>query len=67
MPITLGTIHTMQLRMEPWQTQTYYPKVNREPRVGAETWSYPNVDGMDPAETVVAQSLRLMARIKLNR
>ncbi|KAF7868496.1 hypothetical protein EAF04_005027 [Stromatinia cepivora] len=32
----------------------------------AETWSYPNVDGMDLSERVVAKSLRMMTRIKLN-
>lgn len=33
----------------------------------AEKWSYSNLDGMDPSEIVVAKSLRLMTRIKLNR
>lgn len=33
----------------------------------AEKWSYANIDGMDPSEKVVAKSLRIMARIKLNR
>ncbi|KAJ8070830.1 hypothetical protein OCU04_001191 [Sclerotinia nivalis] len=32
----------------------------------AEKWSCPNVDGMDPSERVVAKSLRMMTRIKLN-
>ncbi|QSZ33649.1 hypothetical protein DSL72_005217 [Monilinia vaccinii-corymbosi] len=38
-----------------------------EPLVqAAEKWSYADVDAMDPSERVVAKSLRLMTRIKLN-
>ncbi|KAF5876261.1 putative c6 zinc finger domain-containing protein [Botrytis fragariae] len=38
-----------------------------EPLVqNAEKWSYGNVDYMEPSESVVAKSLRLMTRIKLN-
>ncbi|KAG4027419.1 hypothetical protein MFRU_030g00550 [Monilinia fructicola] len=49
-----------------WEKMTELEKIVEPLVQAAEKWSYSDVDAMDPSERVVAKSLRLMTRIKLN-
>ncbi|KAF7899266.1 uncharacterized protein EAF01_008479 [Botrytis porri] len=49
-----------------WETMTGLERTIEPLVENAERWSYENVDDMEPSESVVAKSLRMMTRIKLN-
>ncbi|ESZ98728.1 hypothetical protein SBOR_0966 [Sclerotinia borealis F-4128] len=49
-----------------WKTMAELEKTIEPLVQEAERWSYAHVDEMDPSEGVVAKSLRIMTRIKLN-
>ncbi|TGO23907.1 hypothetical protein BPAE_0117g00020 [Botrytis paeoniae] len=49
-----------------WETMAGLERTIEPLVQNAEKWSYGNVDDMEPSESVVAKSLRMMTRIKLN-
>ncbi|TGO70040.1 hypothetical protein BOTNAR_0004g00250 [Botryotinia narcissicola] len=49
-----------------WETMTGLERTIEPLVQNAEKWSYGNSDDMEPSESVVAKSLRMMTRIKLN-
>lgn len=50
-----------------WETMAGLERTIEPLVQNAEKWPYGNSDDMEPSESVVAKSLRMMTRIKLNR